>query len=72
MVVLAFLSDPEVVGKILKHLGLPTVAPAVAPARSTAPALGFALPEEGEDSGSEEGDGGKDPEGVSLPTRPPP
>ena len=27
MVVLAFLSDPDVVGKILRHLGLPTTAP---------------------------------------------
>lgn len=33
MVVLAFLSDPAVVGRILRHLGLPDVAPAVAPAR---------------------------------------
>jgi hypothetical protein len=29
MTVLAFLSDPKVVGKILQHLGLPTTAPAL-------------------------------------------
>jgi hypothetical protein len=46
MVVLAFLSDPKVVGKILKHLALPTIAPALAPARSSGRTLGFALPEE--------------------------
>jgi len=28
MVVLALLSDPAVVGKILKHLGLPVLPPA--------------------------------------------
>jgi hypothetical protein len=65
MVVLAFLTDPEVVRKILAHLGLPTAAPVVAKARSSAPALGFDLPEmdcfpdrsegkEGEDSGVED------------------
>jgi hypothetical protein len=32
MVVLAFLTDPEVVGKILRHLGLPASAPVLAPA----------------------------------------
>jgi hypothetical protein len=35
IVVLAFLSDPEVVGKTLKHLGLPLSAPALTPARSS-------------------------------------
>lgn len=33
MVVLAFLTDPDGVGRILRHLGLPDAAPAVAPAR---------------------------------------
>lgn len=33
MVVLAFLTDPKVVRRILSHLGLPTTPPAVAPAR---------------------------------------
>lgn len=32
MVVLAFISDPRVVGRILRHLGLPTSPPPVAPA----------------------------------------
>jgi len=31
MVVLALISDPPVVGKILRHLGLPDEAPPVAP-----------------------------------------
>ena len=35
MVVLALISDPPVVGKILRHLGLPDEAPPVAPAAST-------------------------------------
>ena len=36
MVVIAFLSDPSVVGKILRHLHLATEAPPVSPARSSA------------------------------------
>ena len=43
MVVLAFLTDPAVVAKILGHLGLPTTAPALAPARSSGSPLGFEL-----------------------------
>jgi hypothetical protein len=39
MVVLAFLSDPPVVEKILRHLKLPTSPPAMAPARSTSAGL---------------------------------
>ncbi|MBD3238011.1 MAG: hypothetical protein GF330_15030, partial [Candidatus Eisenbacteria bacterium] len=35
MVVLAFISDPPVVRKILGHLGLPTIPPPVAAARNT-------------------------------------
>ncbi len=46
MVILAFLSDPEVVRKILRHLGLPSSPPALAPARSSGRTMGFALPEE--------------------------
>ena len=34
MVVLAFLTDPDVVRKILAPLGLPTTAPALVPART--------------------------------------
>jgi len=33
MIVLAFLTDPTVVKKILVHLGLPAVLPVLAPAR---------------------------------------
>jgi len=33
MVVLAFLTDPRVVGQILSHLGLPTAPPPLARAR---------------------------------------
>jgi len=33
MVVLAFLTDPAVVSKILAHLGLPTAPPPLSPAR---------------------------------------
>ena len=45
MTVLAFLSDPDVVYKILRHLGLPICAPALAPARSTTQPLAFELPD---------------------------
>jgi len=54
MTVLAFLTDPEVVQKILAHLGLPTSAPALTPARTPQPELGFALA--GADAGSEAGE----------------
>ena len=60
MIVLAFLTDPEVVGKILRHLGLPVSAPLIAPARSSGPALGFALPDEDSTSSAREEDGGRD------------
>jgi hypothetical protein len=62
MIVLALLSDPEVVGEILHHLGLPTTAPALTPARSVpvngtlSRGLGFALPEDDVTSTREEGD----------------
>jgi hypothetical protein len=56
MVVLAFLTDPEVVGKILRHLRLPLSAPSLAPARLSGRSLGFVLPEEGGASAREEGD----------------
>lgn len=36
MVVLAFLTDPTVVSKILAHLGLPTAPPPLTPARLAA------------------------------------
>jgi hypothetical protein len=72
MIVLAFLSDPEVVHKILSHLGIPTCVPALAPARSSARALAFVLPEEDVVSAREEGDDAGDA-GVPEPAiRPPP
>ena len=52
MTVLALLTDPEVVGRILRHLGLPTMAPALASARLSGRVLGFAL---ADDSGSGDG-----------------
>jgi hypothetical protein len=70
MTVLAFLSDPKVVGKILKHLGLPTTAPALLAANSPAPALGFVLPED--DAGPAEVDDERDAGPGQPPTRPPP
>jgi hypothetical protein len=70
MVVLAFLTDPEVVGKILRHLELPTTAPALAAARAPQPVLGFALPEE--DAGPADGNDGGDAGPDEPPIRPPP
>jgi hypothetical protein len=64
MVVLAFLTDPEVVVKILRHLGLPTTAPALAPSRSSGRMMGFAL---GEDEGPSDGDLGDETEESTLP-----
>jgi hypothetical protein len=78
MVVLALLSDPEVVGKILRHLGLPTTVPALAPARSSAVpskggrSLGFVLPEEDGASVREEGDTVEDSGEPEPSIRPPP
>ena len=70
MTVLAFLSDPQVVGKILKHLGLPTMAPALAAASLSAPVLGFVLPEN--DAGPAEAGDGRNPDPGQPSTRPPP
>jgi len=62
MVVLAFLTDPEVVGRILQHLHLPTCAPALAEPRVAGEARGFELEEEvgaivgGEDETPAEGE----------------
>jgi hypothetical protein len=77
MAVLAFLTDPDVVAKILRHLRLPTSAPAVTAAKSATPALGFDLPEEefaskqdGDDAGEshpQRGHGGR--EGKAVPRR---
>ena len=72
MAVLAFLTDPAVVQKILRHLGLATADPAVAKARSTAPPLGFELPDR-----DPVAEGAPCPDGVGLEedgefVRPPP
>jgi hypothetical protein len=88
MVVLAFLSDPPVVEKILRHLKLPTTPPVIAPARSsvTSPGLfpctaqnppgnagAFVLPDS--PGLSEPEDGGairEEEEETPPPIRPPP
>jgi hypothetical protein len=70
MTVLAFLTDPEVVGKILRHLGLPVCAPALAAARPAGRELGFAMPEHVSAPGDEEG--GADAVEAGSPVRPPP
>jgi len=87
MVVLAFLTDPDVVGRILRCLGLPTCAPALAPAGYVPcrevfvqRALAFSSPavecggmREQEVSGCGEGEEGSVPEASQSTTiRPPP
>jgi hypothetical protein len=47
MTVISYLTDPKIIHRILTHLGLPTSAPATAPARSVdldAPELDFEDP----------------------------
>ena len=73
MTVLAFLTDPEVVGKILRHLGLPTSAPALAAAtRAPQPDLGLELAGEEAEPRDAEGDGGEECGPRAPPSRPPP
>ena len=72
MVVLAFLSDPEVVGRILRHLGLPVFAPALAAARPSGRVLGFGLAEDSGISDPEEEEGRGDSGVWGIPIRPPP
>ena len=72
LTVLAFLSDPEVVGKILRHLGLPACAPALAAARPSGRVLGFALPEEDSGFGGGGDDGCGESRDSGIPIRPPP
>jgi hypothetical protein len=67
MVVLAFLTDPEVVVNILRHLGLPTTAPALAPSRASGRMMGFAL---GEDEVASARGLGDEAEASTLPLRP--
>ncbi|MBU1948896.1 MAG: hypothetical protein KJ927_09310, partial [Candidatus Eisenbacteria bacterium] len=56
MVVLAFLTDPVVVGKILRHLGLNDVPPALSPARPSDPPMGFLLEADTEGMDADAGD----------------
>jgi hypothetical protein len=72
MVVLAFLSGPEVGGRILKHLGLPVFAPALAAARPSGRLLGFGLAEEGAGVQTGSDDGGGETGDLAMPVRPPP
>jgi hypothetical protein len=72
MVVLAFLTDPEVVGKILRHLELPTTAPALAPSRSSGRILGFALAQDEAVCARDPGDDTEDFATLQPPIRPPP
>jgi hypothetical protein len=74
MVVLAFLTDPEVVSRILRHLGLPIVAPMLAPAQRSAEAEGFELGDDGGgiDGASQETEEWTEADGREPPTRPPP
>jgi hypothetical protein len=88
MAVLAFLSDPPVVEKILRHLTLPTTPPAIAPARSSSAGLfprlapnppenaaGFPLPDSCSlrDPGDDEATGGEEEEPrPHVQIRPPP
>ena len=43
MIVLALISDPPVIAKILRHLRLPTVPPTLAPARGSTAAQAWIL-----------------------------
>jgi hypothetical protein len=72
MVVLAFLTDPQVVGKILRHLGLAATAPALSPSRSSESPMGFLLETDAEGiaAGPDAGDGtgeGADPDPWARP-----
>jgi Putative transposase len=51
MTVLALITDLEVVGRILNHLGLPACAPPLSPARQKSEPLGFELGEEDSEAG---------------------
>ena len=72
MVVLASLTDPEVVSRILRHLGLPIVAPMLAPARRSGEAEGVEMGAGGVDLGSEEPQVMTEEDGPGPPIRPPP
>lgn len=70
MAVLAFLTDPKVVVKIFRLLGLPISAPASAPAQAPQPELGFTLV--GDDAGSGEAKSDADPDLRTPSDRTPP
>jgi hypothetical protein len=86
MLVLAFLTDPDVVAKILRHLGLPTDPPPLTPASSSLdePLPGAQLPlypnpDQGDSLASADGEASADwvheeaAPAASYPTiRPPP
>ena len=72
MVVLAFLTDPKVVVKILTHLGLPTTAPSLAPSRPSGRVMGFALGEVELASAGDLGDKAEEATRPEPPIRPPP
>jgi hypothetical protein len=72
MVVLAFLTDPEVVVKILQHLGMPTAAPALTRSSSSGRGLGFALVERGAACSGGLGDEAEGSITLTPPIRPPP
>ena len=70
MVVLAFLTDPAVVSKILAHLGLPTSPPPLAPARITAQEERF--PDPADDDASQDPEDRRAPAASRPRGRPPP
>ena len=53
MTVIAFLTDPSVLTRILDHLGLPSSPPAVAPARSPLDEAGLFADEDTDDTGDD-------------------
>jgi hypothetical protein len=74
MVVLAFLTDPHVVKRILDHLHLPSVPPPVAPARRRIddnPSLALATDEYRDDWGPGSCDAFDEPQGSCAPRAPP-
>jgi hypothetical protein len=71
LIVLAFLTDPDVVSKILSHLHLPTSPPPVAKARIAGSPLAFPL-EDGELPFLRRADGAMDADGAQPCGRPPP
>jgi hypothetical protein len=71
MTVLAFITDPDVIRRILSHLHLPTSPPPLAKARIAGTALAFPL-EEGELLALEPVDRATEADGAEECGRPPP